>query len=637
MMKKSSLIARRIGLLLGAAGLLIAPANSIALTGLASQAAARSSQETQSRSVSAEQVVDHVKFLASDELQGRRAGTREADQTANYIAAQFKKYGLEPASASGFLQPFGFVSGVKLGSGNYLRVKAAGAMDELGLGVDYMPLAFSSPAAIKAPVVYVAYGISAAELQYDDYKGIDVRGKIVVISRGSPEGDNPHGRFADYTAPGREIEFKTLSARQKGALGVMFISDTANFKEDPLSRLRYDLNFLDAGIPAVVVSRTAALKILSAGGVKLSAIDDAAKSAMPAAVELPGVELQIETSVIKIESKTSNVVGLIKGSDPLLASQYVVIGAHYDHLGMGGPESLAQNPYGQIHHGADDNASGTAAVLELARVLVLQRGQLKRSIIMASFSGEEEGLLGSAYYAKNPPVPLSSTVAMINMDMIGRLRSNMLMVSGTATSPEWKPLLEELNRGTIGRAAGSEAAGSTRFKLALGDDGYGPSDHQSFYIRDIPVLFFFTGSHDDYHKPSDTADKINAEGIKQVAELVRDVAIRVADEPARIAFTKVKRESKPTSGGFRVYLGTVPNYADQTDGLKLDGVRPDSPAERAGLRAGDVVVKLGGVDVKNVYDYTYALEELKAGVEIEMVVRRDSKLMTVMITPDKRR
>jgi hypothetical protein len=583
-------------------------------------------------------MADHIKFLASDELQGRRAGTAEADRAANYIAGEFKKYGLTPAALSGFLEPFNFVSGVKLGDSNLLRVKRGGTTKDLGVGADYMPLAFSSAAAVRGPVVFGAYGISAAELQYDDYKDIEAKGKIVLIVRGSPDGDNPHGRFADYTAPGREIEFKTLAARQKGALGVIFISDTASFKEDPLSRLRYDLNFLDAGIPAAVVSRDAAGEILGAGGIKLPAADDSAKNPAPGAGDLAGIEVQIKTDVIKIESKTSNVVGLIKGSDPGLASEYVIIGAHYDHLGLGGPESLAQNPYGQIHHGADDNASGTAAVLELGRVLASHRDQLKRSIIMASFSGEEEGLLGSAAYAKNPPVPLSSTVAMINMDMIGRLRSNMLMVSGTATSPTWKPLLEELNRQDgQGTATGGNGAAATRFKLALGDDGYGPSDHQSFYVRDIPVLFFFTGSHDDYHKPSDTADKINAEGIKQVAELVREVAIRVADEPARIAFTKVKKESKPTAGGFRVYLGTVPNYADQADGLKLDGVRPDSPAERAGLKAGDVVVKLGRVAVKNVYDYTYALGELKAGVEIEMQVRRDGKLMTLMITPDKRR
>jgi Zn-dependent M28 family amino/carboxypeptidase len=622
--------------LVGIAAFLILAASPVALHGSAQWAGGQVSLGSSAGSISAERIAEHIRFLASDQLRGRRAGTPDADQAANYIADEFKKYGLTPAAPSGFLEPFTFVSGVKLGDSNYLHVKASGIESTLAIGTDYMPLAFSSSVAVRGPVVFGGYGISAPEQQYDDYKAIDVKRKIVMIMRGSPDGDNPHGRFADYTAPGREIEFKTLAARQKGASGIMFISDAESFKDDPLSRLRYDLNFLDAGIPAVVLSRDAASRLLGIAGIKLPAADDSARQAAPAADDLPGVDSQIKTDVIRIESTTSNIVGLIKGADPQLTTEYVVIGAHYDHLGLGGPESLSQNPYGQIHHGADDNASGTAAVLELARVLAEHRQQLKRSIIMASFSGEEEGLLGSAAYTRNPPVPLSSTVAMINMDMIGRLRLNMLMVSGTATSPAWKPLLEELNKKDVaGRADGG--AGNGRFKLALGDDGYGPSDHQSFYIRDIPVLFFFTGSHDDYHKPSDTADKINAEGIKQVAELVGEVAIRVADEPSRIAFTKVKKESKPAAGGFRVYLGTVPNYAEQADGLKLDGVRPDSPAERAGLKAGDIVVKLSHVDVKNVYDYTYALEELKAGVEVDMVIRREGKLIMLKITPDKRR
>jgi len=625
----------RIGLWLATACLLILAMGAAAVDSVASRPAPSARQQTVSSSISAERITDHVKFLASDELKGRRAGTPDADKAAKYIADRFKEYGLAPAVSSGFLEPFSFVSGVKLGDANYLRVKAPEAEVNISLGSEFMPLAFSSSAPVQGPVVFAGYGISATELQYDDYKGIEPRGKIIMIMRGSPDGDNPHGRFADYTAPGREIEFKTLAARQKGAAGVIFISDAASFKEDPLSRLRYDLNFLDAGIPAVALSREAASRILLAGGVKQPMPDDSAKKTAPVAAELGGVGVQIKTDVIKINSTTSNVVGLIRGTDSQLASEYIVIGAHYDHLGLGGPESLAANPYGQIHHGADDNASGTAAVLELARVLASNRDLLKRSVIMASFSGEEEGLLGSAAYTKKPPVPLASTVAMINMDMIGRLRMKTLIVSGTATSPAWKPLLEELNKkGQPGVAEGSAAGG--RFKIAMGNDGYGPSDHQSFYVRDIPVLFFFTGSHDDYHKPSDTADKINAEGIKQVAQLVEEVAIRVAGEPARIAFTKVKKESKPASGGFRVYLGTVPNYADQADGLKLDGVRPDSPADRAGLKAGDVVVSLSHVQVKNVYDYTYALQELKAGVEVEITVRRGGTLMTLKITPDKR-
>ncbi|HWC77129.1 MAG TPA: M28 family peptidase, partial [Blastocatellia bacterium] len=340
---------------------------------------------------------------------------------------------------------------------------------------------------------------------------------------------------------------------------------------------------------------------------------------------------EFKTDIVKLEGRSSNVVGILKGSDPALSSECIVIGAHYDHLGLGGSDSLAANPEGQIHHGADDNASGTSAMLELARVLSAGRSQLKRSIVFIAFSGEELGLLGSAAYTKNPAVPLSSTVAMLNMDMVGRLRNSALHVSGVGTSPAWKGLLEKLNASGNGNGSGS------RFQLTFGQDGFGPSDHQSFYVKDLPVLFFFTGTHDDYHKPSDTADKVNTEGTRQIAEFVREIAVETANEPQRIAFTKVKTESRPTGRGFSVYLGTVPNYSDQVEGLKLDGVRPDSPADRAGLRAGDVVTRLGKVQVKNVYDYTYALGEMKAGEEIEVVLKREGRELTLKLTPDKRR
>jgi len=231
---------------------------------------------------------------------------------------------------------------------------------------------------------------------------------------------------------------------------------------------------------------------------------------------------------------------------------------------------------------------------------------------------------------------------MLNMDMIGRLRNGSLFVGGVGTSPAWKPLLEKLNvtaQAPVSAGFRDPAAGNgsgSRFQLSFGEDGFGPSDHQSFYVRDIPVLFFFTGTHDDYHKPSDTADKINAEGLKQVAEFVREIAVSVANDPQRIAFTRVKVEQRPTGRGFRVYLGTVPNYSDQSDGMKLDGVRPGSPAEKAGLRAGDIVVKLGKMPIKNVYDYTYALGEMRGGEEVEAVIRRDGKELTLKITPEKR-
>ncbi len=579
--------------------------------------------------VSAQNVARHVEYLASDKLQGRRAGTPNADQAARYITKAFKEYGLRPLLPAGLLQSFSFVAAVRLGEANRFQINPGGPNASsprlLKAGVDFMPLAFSSSDAVKGDVVFAGFGISAPQLQYDNYSGLDVTGKIVMMLRGSPDGDNPHGRFAEYTQPGLEIQNKTLKAREKGARGVIFISEQDDFHRDSLSRLRHDLNFLDAGIAAVAISRESARAILTSAGTPLADLEKKIKdSAAP--VSLDGVTLEFKTDVVKVNSTSANVVGVLPGSDPSLSKQYVVIGAHYDHLGLGGTESLAQNPEGQIHHGADDNASGTSAVLELARVLSGQRALLKRSVIFIAFSGEEEGLLGSGAYTRNPGAPLSSTVAMINMDMIGRLRENKLVIGGAGTSPAWKPLIEKLN--------GSSPDHS--FKLSLQDDGFGPSDHQSFYVRDIPVLFFFTGSHDDYHKPTDTAEKINTEGVRQIAEFVLEIAVSIANEPERVAFSKVQRQSQPTGSGFRVYLGTVPNYSDQADGLKLDGVRSGSPAERAGLRAGDVIVRLGATAVKNVYDYTYALGELRPGQEVDVVIRREGKETTLKVTPEKR-
>lgn len=593
----------------------------------------------QSAQFSAERIKRHVEFLASDKLQGRRTGTPAADEAGRYIAKEFRSYGLKPASGTDFLQPFTFVAGVKLGPQNSFEMKGSDGARQYKAGQDFMPLAFSSPEMATGEVVFAGYGISAPELQYDNYASVDAKGKIVMIIRGSPDGDNPHGRFAEYTQPGLEIQNKTLKAREKGARGVIFISEEKIFQHDRLSRLRHDLNFLDAGIPVVAVSREAANAILNqrkstSSETSADAVDRAKAGNSAFAIE--GATISFKADVMRINGNASNVVGILRGSDPQLASEYVVIGAHYDHLGLGGPESLAAVPEGQIHHGADDNASGTTGLLELARVLASSREKLKRSVVFIAFSGEELGLLGSGAYTKTPLVPLASTVAMLNMDMIGRLRNSSLFVGGVGTSPVWKPLLERLNSPTEARAGSPENGSGSRFQMSYGEDGFGPSDHQAFYVKDIPVLFFFTGSHDDYHKPTDTAEKINVEGLKQIATFVGQVAVDVANEPARIAFNRVKVQSKPTGGGFRVYLGTVPNYSDQSDGMKLDGVRPGSPGERAGLKAGDIVIKLGKTPIKNVYDYTYALGELRPNEEVEIIVRREGREMNLKITPDKR-
>lgn len=353
------------------------------------------------------------------------------------------------------------------------------------------------------------------------------------------------------------------------------------------------------------------------------------------------------TKVATPNSKTGyNIIGILDGHDKVLKSQAIVIGAHYDHLGRGGRGSLAANS-NDIHYGADDNASGTAAIIELARSFAKEKKN-KRTIIFIAFSGEEDGLFGSKYYVNNPVFPLEKTVAMINLDMVGRLSNNKLTIGGIGTASEWRSLVESENLDDGSASSPPKPDGylgppirvqdvKQKFTLALSDDGFGPSDHSSFYGKQIPVLFFFTGTHLDYHKPSDTAEKINHAGLRQIVDYVASIA-KITDQNAQRPTYTVAKSATPTATrmGFSVSLGTIPTYADSTDGMLLDGVRENSPASRAGLKAGDKMIKLAGKDVKNVYDYTAILGEMKPDVEYEVVIIRGSETLTLKITPVKR-
>jgi hypothetical protein len=412
-----------------------------------------------------------------------------------------------------------------------------------------------------------------------------------------------------------------------------------------------------------------------------------------------GVMLSLTTDVVRKAAPAANVVGILEGSDPKLKSEVIVVGAHYDHLGMGGEGSGSLGREGEIHHGADDNASGTAGLLELARLFSRERALTRRTLVFVAFGGEEEGLVGSSHYVQNPARPLEQTVAMLNMDMIGRLRERVLNVGGVGTAAEWRKIVEEANRGydvkldpsVTGDAAahvpapggdlkgeakekggdgksgekskadkkekvwpesgapvpisvvgmnGREAVRATPaeiFALRLNEDGYGPSDHSAFYARRVPVLFFFTGAHEDYHKPSDTADRVNYEGEARVLQFVREVVYQLQASEKRPTYAVAKSEASARSTGFKVSLGTVPSYGDSTDGLKLDAVREGSPAAAAGLKAGDKIVRLAGRDVRNVYDYTQALSEMKAGQEYDVEVLRDGQRLSMKITPAARR
>jgi hypothetical protein len=634
---------------------------------------------------SVEHLRAHVSYLASDKLEGRRTGSPGADMAAEYVAREFSRYGLrrsigrdlpgmsilEADSPRRYMQEFPFVAGVEIGKNNSMLLTpgitasnvAATAQTtnsgqltdamrgelrtkslDLRLGEDWMPLGFSSNARIEFQgAVFVGYGIKVDEIHYDDYAGAQVNGRIAIAFEGTPDGDNPHGHFAQYT----NVRWKAIAARNSGATALVIIAREENFKDDRLSQLSYDNSSGEAGLPVVVISRQAAQRIFEAGGLApVANMEKAAQEivmalAQPVATEkrkhasmpLQNVTLTIATDIVRRNAPAYNVVGIIDGSDPVLKNEAIVIGAHYDHLGRGGEGSLAPRE-GDIHHGADDNASGVAGMLELARIFSANRATLKRTLVFIAFSGEEEGLLGSNFYVNHPLWPLDKTVAMINMDMIGRMKDNKLMIGGVGTAQQWRDSINFINDPKIQISRGrSPQPSPSIFSLTLNEDGYGPSDHSSFYAKQVPVLFFFTGTHDDYHKPSDTADKLNYEDEARVVSFVANLTRSIGAKAQRPTYTVAKSESQGRSMGFRVYLGTIPNYAESNDGLRLDGVREDSPASKAGLKAGDRITRMAGREVHNVYDYTYALGEMKAGQEYEVELVRGTETLKLKITP----
>ncbi|HEV7474632.1 MAG TPA: M20/M25/M40 family metallo-hydrolase, partial [Pyrinomonadaceae bacterium] len=637
---------------------------------------------------SVERLRAHIEYLASDKLEGRRTGNPGANLAAEYIAREFSRYGLrrsigrdlpgmsilEADSPNRYLQKFPYVAGVELGKGNILQLatKDRSTVLQFHVGEDWLPLGFSANTKVaNAEIVFAGYGISSSELNYDDYRATSAKDRIAIVFSGTPDGDNPHGQFARAG----EVRFKAVAAQAAGARALLIIAAEKSLKDDRLARLTYD-NSGAAAIPVIVVSRRTAgwllgkpdstleefekvadsrtVQLLTTPNPKPTAKWTDTKVAESAGLRLPNNKtmMSLETDVVRREVAAANVVGILDGSDPTLKNETIVIGAHYDHLGRGGEGSLAPKE-GEIHHGADDNASGTAGVLELARIFSAQHPRPRRTIVFMAFSGEEEGLLGSNYYVNQPIVPLANTVAMINMDMIGRMKDNKLSIGGVGTAQGWRDVIAAANTTeNIRVAATPETSGEIQrtstsgmgsgvpmvtgingrpivslgmqksFDLTLNEDGYGPSDHSSFYLKQIPVLFFWTGTHEDYHKPSDTADKINYEGESRIVAMVAGVIRDLDQRDQRPTYTVAKSESSGRSMGFRVYLGTIPNYADANDGLLLDGVREDSPAARAGLKAGDKIVKLAGRDVRNVYDYTAALGEMKAGQEYEVELLR---------------
>ncbi|CUU01130.1 PA domain-containing protein [Candidatus Kryptobacter tengchongensis] len=573
---------------------------------------------TTSPQIEEKDIYFHLKYIASDELEGRRAGTRGAELASDYIAKQFKKFGLKPAGDKGtYFQYFDFVSDVKLGDSNFVSFKINKDEIKLNFKSDFVPLSFSESGKIKGDVIFAGYGITAPEQNYDDYNGIDVQGKIVMLLKGTPDGYKAHSPFEKYLP----LRYKVSNAQSKGAIGIIFVDPFS----EKFEKFTYDYSAGKAGIPIIEVKNSIIDNILKTCGYDFKLYDIVKRiydSMKPNSFTINNLSVEIQTDVRYIKSKVANVIGYIEGSNPELKNEYIIIGAHYDHLGWGGQGSLVPDTVA-IHNGADDNGSGTAGLLELAEYLSHNRKNLNRTLVFIAFTAEEEGTIGSGFYVKNPVFPLENTIAMINMDMIGRLKEDKLTIYGTGTSPVWNDIIEKLNS-------------EFKFNLNLVKDGYGPSDHAQFYSKNIPVLHFFTGIHSDYHKPSDDYDKINYQGQKRILDFIAKLIFELDKAKGRPQFVKAEPQQR-SARGFRVTLGIVPDYSEEVQGMKVGDVRTGTPAEKAGIKPGDVIVKLGGREIKNIYDYTYALGDFNPGDEVEIIVLRDGEKLSFKVKFEERK
>ncbi len=562
------------------------------------------------------EVTDHIKYLASDELAGRFPGTDGDKLTVEYIVNEFEEYGITPAGEDGYLQPFDYISEIKLGKDNSLSIGNGELIK--GSGEEFTTLYLSANGTAQGNIVFVGYGINAPELNYNDYAGIDLKGKIALMLMYSPGYNNPHDNpFSKY----ERLRIKCAAAKEQGAAGIIVVKGPES-GEDELVKLRMSGPGETMDIPVMNVKRSYVEYIFTnSKKMTLSEVQKSIDSLRtPMSFEFGGGMAQLKADLVRIKALTNNVIGKIEGKDPVLKNEYIVIGAHMDHLGDGLKYgSLHDSHVAEIHNGADDNASGVAGILELAQYYSTKKKDLKRSIIFMTFSGEEAGLIGSAHFTKSELMKKYNVVSMINLDMVGRLTDNKLTIGGTGTSSIWQGLLDSLNK-------------TYNFTAAYNKDGYGPSDHASFYGKDIPVLFFFTGLHKDYHKPSDDWQLINADGEAKVLNMVVGIINFVNTLSAKPDFVKVTEEKKETNMGFRVTLGVIPDYSSTKEGLEITGVKSGGVAEKAGLQAGDVITKLGQYEIKNIYDYTDALTKFKPGEESEVTFIRGTETKTVKFT-----
>jgi hypothetical protein len=573
----------------------------------------------------------HIKFLASQEMRGRATGSPELEKAAAYIQSQFEADGLKPVPGNKYLQPFEVTTAAKLGRNNKLDFTDKSGSENLQSGKDFIPFNFSSRGKASGGVVFAGYGITAPEYNYDDYAGVDVKGKFVVVLAHEPQEYDEKSVFEGkvYTDHAQYYS-KAANARKHGALGVILITDRVNHKgaADTLEPFGKNEGPDDAGILMVQVKEDIAAAWVHDAGKDLIALENGIDADLkPRSFLLKGLAVRENIDVDREVKTVHNVVAYLPGQ----TDEYLIVGAHYDHLGLGGQYSLAPALTGTVHPGADDNASGTAGVIELAKHFS-SGPKLKRGILFITFAGEELGLLGSGYYANHPELPLDKAVTMVNMDMIGRVKDGKIYIGGSGTGSTLRGDLDAL----VPRFPSLHVDYSD-------NGGYGSSDHTSFTAKQVPVLFFFSGLHSDYHKPSDTWDKINAPGAVEVLQLVADTMERIDAQPQRPAFIRVAETPNPhdphsgsgdisgAGGGYGPYFGSIPDFGEVPHGVKFADITPGSPAAIAGLKQGDILVKFGNDKIENLYDFTYALRASKVGDEVQVEVLRNGQTIRAKV------
>ena len=573
----------------------------------------------------------HVNYLAGDELGGRGVGSEGIELAADYIAQNFAKIGLEPAGDEGtYFQSFPLTTHRTLTDQCRLAFSDDPAVRQVGR--DHIPFNFSSNEEFSGPLTFCGYGIVTEDKQHDDFEHLEMDGKVALMFRGEPLSWGDRRGFPSWHA---SIRNKVYNAKDRGVIAVLIVNQKLpDGESDKLIEFQAK-GAAEYGIPAFHISRAMAERaLLLEGHELLDALQQRLDAGEYVSADWPKTTVNGFAGFKKVESTVRNVVGVLR-ADGSMADQCVIIGAHYDHLGLVKPMmrrfqkgKLVSSPTApQIHNGADDNASGVAGLLEIASRFAKADQSVKRSMIFVAFTAEESGLHGSKYYVDHPAMEIESTVAMLNLDMIGRMPfwSNRIQIFGAESGDSFSGILSSYARDAGLTVMSTRETGNR-------------SDHASFIRKEIPSMHFYTGGHADYHKPTDDAHKINPAGGAKVVALVYQVAHQLAIAEKRPRYQQVKQKKKDQPGdsdelpSYRVVMGIAPGYGDDgKEGMQVDGVSPEGPADMAGMKTGDRIIQIGGKKVANVYDYMAATRNNNPGDTVQVVILRRGKKVTLQV------